>query len=81
MTAPIDVERVARALCSVDGKDPDELIETGSVHTQRAHNEIVSEPVEAPLWHMYQEKAERFVVAYKAASEARSGANAANSKV
>jgi hypothetical protein len=66
----MDVERVARALCSVDGRDPDDPVETGGVHTQRADNEFVSEPVEGPLWHMYREKAERFVAAYEALSAA-----------
>jgi hypothetical protein len=62
----MDVEKVARALCSVDGSDPDETVETGGVHTQRDHNEFVSEPVEGPLWHMYREKAARFIAAYEA---------------
>ena len=59
------IEAVARALCTFDGKDPDQNTELrrspgfhpGSDAPSTAH---------VPLWRSYRQEAERFVVAAEA---------------
>jgi hypothetical protein len=58
------VERVARAMCKADGKDPDEQMPTGHV-TVRA---FVQEEATVSAWQKYEPEARRFIAALDAAT-------------
>lgn len=61
------VERVARAFCRNDGRNPDLIVPSEQMHPAIAADGIAElKPVPVPLWHQYVEEAERFVVGYQA---------------
>jgi hypothetical protein len=62
------VARVARALCAFDGKDPEEHVDIGGVTSYRRGNEMVTGPVRGPQWRTYRVEAQRFMIAFNAAS-------------
>jgi hypothetical protein len=62
------VERVARALCQADGKDPDKDITTGRMEVVRTHNTATQREVTEPQWKGYEPEAVRFLAAFDAAS-------------
>lgn len=61
------IERVARALCRHDNKDPDALVPIGPEDVGIAEDGIAEvRKVDEPAWMEYAKEAERFVVAYRA---------------
>ena len=67
------VERVARALCTLDRKDPEQHVDTGGVTSYRRGTEVITGPVRGPQWRTYRVEAQRFVVAFNAASTQERG--------
>lgn len=64
------VERVARALCRHDGRNPDLPIQSDIRKARIAADGIAElKPVSVPLWKSYVEEAKRFVVAFRAFHE------------
>lgn len=65
------LERVARALCQVEGTDPDSPYQTGDMETVQPHPGMVTyQPVTAPSWKKYEKDARRFIAAYDVLREA-----------
>lgn len=60
------VERVARALCQADGKDPDAL-SLGKMVSERPGSAFVRRQETFPSWKNYEEEARRFIRAFDAA--------------
>lgn len=61
------VERVARAFCRHDRRNPDLLVQSEKMHPVIAEDGIAElKTIEMPLWHQYIDEAERFVVGYQA---------------
>jgi hypothetical protein len=63
------LERVARALCRADNKDPEKTYQTGAVESVRQGNAIVTQYVTAPLWKKYEPEAAKFIAVYEALRE------------
>jgi len=61
------IERVARALCQADGRDPDRSIETGQWETVLSGGHQTQRPVTLRGWKVYEKDAKRFVAALDAA--------------
>lgn len=61
------IERVARALCEADGKDPEEDYLTGRTLTTRTRNSVSQKSETVPRWQTYHNEAKRFVAALDAA--------------
>ena len=57
------LERVARALCGIDGHSPDEAVDTGK---RISRGFLGSEAESEPRWHRYRDEARRFAAAYDA---------------
>lgn len=61
------VERVARALCRYDQKDPDAIVDSGSKEPTFDKDGIATlKPTGVPAWKRYTEEAARLVVAIRA---------------
>jgi hypothetical protein len=61
------LERVARAMCQADGKDPDQRHPTGDVETVRAAGGGSSqEDVTIPMWRRYLREARMHIAADQA---------------
>jgi hypothetical protein len=60
------IERVARALCQVDGKDPDGEHPTGKQESVRAGNAFHLVNKSIPNWRVYETEAKKFVAAFDA---------------
>jgi hypothetical protein len=65
--APDRVERVARALCQADGRDPDRAIETGQWETIESGGLQTRRPVTLRGWKAYEKNAKQFLAALDAA--------------
>lgn len=63
------VERVARALCQADGKDPDATYQTRKMICVRLPNGFEQRPEELPNWTTNVEEARRFVAAFNAMND------------
>ena len=61
------VERVARAMCTADGKDPDEQMPTGRMETVRSGNAVVRQAITISGWQNYEPQARKFIAAFDAA--------------
>jgi hypothetical protein len=61
------IERVARALCQADGRDPDRSIETGQWETVVSGGHQTQRPVTLRGWKVYEKDARQFVAALDAA--------------
>jgi hypothetical protein len=66
---PDRVERVARALCQADGRDPDRSIETGQWETVVSGGLQTQRPVTLRGWKVYEKNAKQFLAALDAARE------------
>jgi hypothetical protein len=64
---PDRIERVARALCQADGRDPDRSIETGQWETVVSGGHQTQRPVTLQGWKVYEKDAKQFVAALDAA--------------
>jgi hypothetical protein len=64
---PDRIERVARALCQADGRDPDRSIETGQWETVASGGHQTQRPVTLRGWKVYEKNAKQFVAALDAA--------------
>jgi hypothetical protein len=64
---PDRIERVARALCQADGRDPDRSIETGQWQTVLSGGHETQRPVTLRGWKVYEKDAKQFVAALDAA--------------
>jgi hypothetical protein len=60
------IYRVARALCVIDGKDPDSETPTGVMETVQTQHGSERRPVTVPAWKEYEHDARRFVAAFDA---------------
>ena len=60
------IERVARALCEVDGKDPDAEHQTRERETKRVGNAMEFGYKSIPNWQVYAKEATKFVAAFDA---------------
>jgi hypothetical protein len=59
------IEKVARALCKFEGKDPDALYQTGTIEVvSLGHGAVGPGTGQAPQWQMYSYEARRFITAY-----------------
>jgi hypothetical protein len=64
------LERVARALCQVEGVNPDGTYQTGEMETVQPHPGMVTyQPVIAQNWKKFEKDAHRFIAAYEALRE------------
>jgi hypothetical protein len=61
------IERVARALCHADGRDPDRVIETGQWETVVSGDLQTRRPVVLRGWKVYEKDARQFLAAFAAA--------------
>ncbi len=64
---PDRIERVARALCQADGRDPDRVIETRQCETVLAGGMQTRRPVTLRGWKVYEKNARQFLAALDAA--------------
>jgi hypothetical protein len=64
---PDRIERVARALCQADGRDPDRSIETGQWETVVSGGHQTQRPAMLRGWNVYEKDAKQFVAALDAA--------------
>lgn len=62
------VERVARAMCAADGKDPDAQIETGEMENLRKGGAFERGPKTILAWEKCEPEARRFIAALDAAN-------------
>ncbi|MBB4369126.1 hypothetical protein GGD63_001914 [Bradyrhizobium sp. cir1] len=62
------IERVARAMCMADGKDPDRQEPTGRMETVREGSAHVLREATESAWRKYENEARRFVAALDAAN-------------
>lgn len=62
------VERVARALCALEGKDPDAMMRTGNFIPVYDNGTVTVAPESAPAWRFFVREAERFAAAYEVLS-------------
>lgn len=69
MTSPDRIERVARALCQADGRDPDRSIETGQWETVVSGGLQTRRPVTLRGWKVYEKDARQFLAALDAAQD------------
>jgi hypothetical protein len=64
------VERVARALCQADGKNPDEQVATGEtevlINSGPLHERHTPQSVTQARWKTYKQEAQRFIAAFDA---------------
>jgi hypothetical protein len=63
------IERVARALCQADGRDPDRSIETGQWETVVSGGLQTRRPVTLRGWKVYEKDARQFLAALDAAQD------------
>ena len=66
---PDRIERVARALCQADGRDPDRSIETGQWETVVSGGLQTRRPVTLRGWKVYEKDARQFLAALDAAQD------------
>ena len=66
---PDRIERVARALCQADGRDPDRAIETGQWETVVSGGLQTRRPVTLRGWKVYEKNARQFLAALDAAQD------------
>jgi hypothetical protein len=66
---PDRVERVARALCQADGRDPDRSIETGQWEMVVSGELQTRRPVTLRGWKVYEKNARQFLAALDAAQD------------
>jgi hypothetical protein len=66
---PGRIERVARALCQADGRDPDRSIETGQWETVTSGGLQTQRPVTLRGWKVYEKDARQFLAALDAAQD------------
>jgi hypothetical protein len=66
---PDRIERVARALCQADGRDPDRSIETGQWETVVSGGLQTRRPVTLRGWKVYEKNARQFLAALDAAQD------------
>jgi hypothetical protein len=66
-TSPDRIERVARALCQADGRDPDRSVETGRWETVVSGGCQTRRPVTLRGWKVYEKDARQFLAALDAA--------------
>ena len=66
---PDRIERVARALCQADGRDPDRSIETGQWETVVSSGLQTRRPVMLRGWKVYEKDARQFLAALDAAQD------------
>jgi hypothetical protein len=66
---PDRIERVARALCQADGRDPERSIETGQWETVVARGLQTRRPVTLRGWKVYEKDARLFLAAFDAAQD------------
>lgn len=60
------VERVARAMCKADGRDPDGQVPAGRMETVREdHAHVLREATES-AWRRHKKEAQRFIAALDA---------------
>ena len=64
------IERVARVLCSSEGKNPDEPHFTDKIEISREKGHMVQRHVKVPLWTTYIGEARKFMAVYEALREA-----------
>jgi hypothetical protein len=64
---PDRIERVARALCQADGRDPDRSVETGQWQTVASGGHQTRRPVTLRGWKVYEKDARQFLAALDAA--------------
>lgn len=64
---PDRIERVARALCQADGRDPDRSVETGQWQTVVSGGHQTRRPVTLRGWNVYEKDARQFLAALDAA--------------
>lgn len=62
------IELVARALCALEGKDPDATVRTGNLIPVHDNGTVTMAPEGAPAWRSFVREAERFVAAYEVLS-------------
>jgi hypothetical protein len=62
------IERVARALCKADGKDPDQQVSTGKNASIKTPEGAISlGPEQQAAWKHFEPEARRFLAALEAA--------------
>jgi hypothetical protein len=66
---PDRIERVSRALCQADGRDPDRSIETGQWETVVSGGLQTRRPVTLRGWKVYEKDARQFLAALDAAQD------------
>jgi len=66
---PDRIERVARALCRADGRDPERSIETGQWETVVSGGLQTRRPVTLRGWKVYEKDARQFLAALDAAQD------------
>ena len=67
MTDEDRITRVAKALCTADGHDPNEMIEVGGETVDIGDGATWHREAAAPAWTTYVGEARRFVAAARAA--------------
>ena len=60
------VETIARVLCRLEEKDPDEPFFTDRTETVREHGHLVFRHLKVPLWTTYQAEARKFIAVREA---------------
>ncbi|MHC2399072.1 hypothetical protein ACVMGC_003616 [Bradyrhizobium barranii subsp. barranii] len=63
------VERVARAMCKADGKDPERQEPTGRMETVREGSAHVLREATESAWRKYEKEAQRFIAALDAVND------------
>jgi hypothetical protein len=61
------VERVARAICNAEGKNPDEMVPRGHMENIHVRRGGARREATAPAWKSYEQEARRFLAAFDAA--------------
>jgi len=62
------IERVARAMCMADGKDPNGQEPTGRMETVYEGNAHVLREATVSAWQKYEKEAQKFIAALDAAN-------------
>ena len=62
------IERVARALCTCAGKDPEEPHFTDKMKISREKGHMVQRHVQVPLWTTYVSEARKFIAVHESLS-------------
>ena len=59
-------EIVARALCTAEGLDPNEIVSAGGAEPVAVDGSVVVAPTEQPQWQRFVKEARKFIAAHQA---------------